>query len=259
MDVYCVILGFRIDPERVCGAKFGNHRECRKCSASKVGLPPVEDKKRSSEVQAESNFIDLKVITPAGKRVKGKTPGFLATKEFTCPRCGQKEYGNTSLEKVKGCSYCNMGISPDQEEPPPVDPQRVISITPEIKRLVALECANYITFGPFKTQNFCWMCSTRTCAYFSPLRNPRCEYFEKSALPLKPELEEDYFKTPEGKNGRPDFHGETVHGGLGDSTARYRGDEESRLAFRPGGKGKAALSSLGNPRLGQKKVGLGNR
>lgn len=126
-----------------------------------------------------------------------------------------------------------------------------------VRKLVADECGNFQRTGPMGIKNHCWKekSNTGVCVYFSHDR-PECNYFEGAVLPLKPDLEESYLQKGEGEVGRPNFHREAVHGGLGASTARHRRDEESRLAFRPGRKGKALVSSLGNPGLGQKKIGL---
>ena len=46
------------------------------------------------------------IIAKRGKRIKGKTPSFLSSKQFVCPKCGKIDYGNVNPERVVMCSYC---------------------------------------------------------------------------------------------------------------------------------------------------------
>jgi hypothetical protein len=66
-----------------------------------------------------------------------------------------------------------------------------------IKKLVVAECANHQNRGPAGIKDYCWMrekSGRGGCSFFAG--NDRCGYFEKSVLPLDPELEEEY------ENGR---------------------------------------------------------
>lgn len=66
-------------------------------------------------------------------------------------------------------------------------------LLPRIKRLVADECANHQRTGPEGLKDFCWMrekSNAGKCVFFTG--KEMCGYFEKSVLPLNPDLEEDY-------------------------------------------------------------------
>jgi hypothetical protein len=65
------------------------------------------------------------------------------------------------------------------------------SLLVSIKALVARECANHQSLGPWGTNNYCWMrekSNGGVCVFFSDLEEPRCRYFEEAVLPLDKEL-----------------------------------------------------------------------
>ncbi|MGD0624256.1 MAG: hypothetical protein ABSB32_05995 [Thermodesulfobacteriota bacterium] len=65
------------------------------------------------------------------------------------------------------------------------------SIQSKVKSLVAGECPNYQTMGPFGANHYCFVREKSTrgvCVFFSDLEAPRCRYFEESILPLDKDL-----------------------------------------------------------------------
>ena len=70
----------------------------------------------------DSVFVEQRphfgIIAKRGKRIKGKTPSFLSSKQFVCPKCGKPDYGNINPERVVMCSSCALdaGSALEQRE-----------------------------------------------------------------------------------------------------------------------------------------------
>lgn len=62
-------------------------------------------------------------------------------------------------------------------------------------QLIRNECANYFpdSGGTGNVKNYCCLLD-KSCTFFTDEKIPRCEYLEKSVLPLKTELEFKYKK-----------------------------------------------------------------
>ena len=66
-----------------------------------------------------------------------------------------------------------------------------MNIQDRVKSLILSQCANHQRSGPTGIQYFCWKQENRTggvCPFFSPIKEPQCNYFIESVLPLDKEL-----------------------------------------------------------------------
>jgi hypothetical protein len=126
MKTYCETfnhwLYHPMDIAIICENRARRLPECRQCKGIEAPKIKATLERKSIHSPKGSFFVEryphFGIIAKGGKRIKGKIPSFLSSKQFVCPKCGKPDYGNVDKERVVMCSLCVLDsvITLEQQE-----------------------------------------------------------------------------------------------------------------------------------------------